>query len=109
MTSEIDSKDVVRLMLQYMKENNLTTSLRALQTETGVCMNTVDSLEVFVRNIQQGRWDTVLAQVSTLQLPQDKLISVGIICMCLCMQAEHFFSLFLYHVVCFLYVMLSVS
>lgn len=79
MTSEIDSKDVVRLMLQYMKENNLITAMHALQTETGVCMNTVDNMDTFVRDIKLGRWDTVLAQVSTLQLPQDKLISVGFI------------------------------
>jgi len=66
-------------MLQYMKENNLSTSMRALQTETGVSMNTVDNLEVFTRDIRMGHWDTVLAQVSTLQLPQDKLISVSFI------------------------------
>ena len=78
MTTEINSQDVVRLMLQYMKENNLTTSLRALQTETGVCMNTVDNMDNFVHDIQNGRWDSVLSQVSTIQLPQDKLLAVRV-------------------------------
>ena len=76
MTAEIESQDVVRLMLQFMKENNLMSSMRALQSETGVAMNTVDNIDTFIHNIQHGRWDTVLSQVSTLKLPQDKLIAV---------------------------------
>ena len=76
MTAEVSSQDVVRLMLQYMKENNLLSAMRALQTETGVCMNTVDNLDAFVQDILTGKWDRVLSTVSTLQLPQDKLIAV---------------------------------
>lgn len=45
---EIDSKDVIRLMLQFMKENNLTNSMVELQLETDVTLNTVDNLEGFV-------------------------------------------------------------
>ena len=76
MSLNVNSQDVVRMILQYLKENNLNTSLRALQLETGVCMNIVENVEVFVNNIINGKWDNVLAIVSTLQLPQDKLISV---------------------------------
>jgi WD40 repeat-containing protein SMU1 len=77
MTSlEIDSKDVIRLMLQFMKENNLSNSMRELQLETDVTLNTVDNLEAFVSDIQKGHWDSVMAQVSSLKLPTEKLISL---------------------------------
>jgi hypothetical protein len=37
-------------------------------------MNTVDSMENFLSDIIQGRWESVLPQVAGLQLPQDKLL-----------------------------------
>lgn len=36
----------------------------------------MDSVESFVADIHAGRWDSVLAQASHLQLPRDKLISL---------------------------------
>lgn len=77
MNAEIDAQDVIRLMLQYMKENNLHTAMRALQSESGVSMNTVDNVDNLVYDIQQGKWESVLMQVATLQLPQDKFIAVS--------------------------------
>jgi WD40 repeat-containing protein SMU1 len=74
MNIEIDSKDVIRLMQQFMKENGLLESLRALQTETDISLNTVDNLESFLSDIHNGKWDSVLAQVSSLKLPSEKLI-----------------------------------
>lgn len=71
---EIDSKDVIRLMLQFMKENNLTNSMRELQTESDVTLNTVDNLESFISDIQRGHWDSVISQVSSLKLPQEKMV-----------------------------------
>jgi WD40 repeat-containing protein SMU1 len=61
---EVQSEDVVRLMLQYMKEHNLTTSLKALQAESKVCLDTVDSLDNLSTDIIHGRWESVLPQVS---------------------------------------------
>lgn len=77
MSVEVDSQDVVRLMMQFMKENNLVASMKALHSETGVSLNTVDSVEGFVLDIQNGKWDMVLAQVANLQLPQDKQFAVS--------------------------------
>lgn len=71
---EIDSRDVIRLMLQFMKENNMTNSMRELQIESDVTLNTVDNLESFTSDIQKGHWDSVLSQVSSLKLPREKLV-----------------------------------
>ncbi|KAL7753896.1 hypothetical protein RI367_000828 [Sorochytrium milnesiophthora] len=73
---EIESQDVVRLMLQFLKENNLTRTMSVLQEETGVCMNTVDNVESFKQDVLQGRWDVVLRLVSGLKVPRRKLIDL---------------------------------
>lgn len=71
---EIDSQDVIRLIQQFLKENNLLVSLQALQKETGIALNTVDNVDKFALDIRQGRWDVIIPQLATLKLPQDKLV-----------------------------------
>ncbi|GAB5037580.1 wd40 repeat-containing protein smu1-like [Nannochloropsis oceanica] len=73
---EVEASDVIKLILQFCKENHLLHTLQTLQTEAQVAMNTVDSMENFLADITQGRWDTVLPQVAGLQLPQEKLSAV---------------------------------
>ncbi|RKP27457.1 WD40 repeat-containing protein SMU1 [Syncephalis pseudoplumigaleata] len=80
MSIEIESADVIRLIQQFLKENKLTGTLRALQArrrhsieETSIALNTVDSVEEFANDIKQGRWDVVLRTVAQLMLPPSKL------------------------------------
>eukprot|EP00897_Mesotaenium_endlicherianum_P010815 jgi/Mesen1/9762/ME000007S09821 len=57
----------------FCKENSLNQTFQALQSECQVSLNTVDSLESFVTDVNNGRWDVVLPQVAQLKLPRKKL------------------------------------
>lgn len=43
------------------------------QNECQVSLNTVDSVENFVSDVNNGRWDVILPQVAQLKLPRAKL------------------------------------
>jgi hypothetical protein len=44
-----------------------------VQNECQVSLNTVDSVEGFIADINNGRWDVVLPTVAQLKLPRSKL------------------------------------
>jgi WD40 repeat-containing protein SMU1 len=72
-TLEIEARDVIKIVLQFCKENSLHQTFQTLQNECQVSLNTVDSLETFVADINSGRWDVILPQVAQLKLPRKKL------------------------------------
>ncbi|KAI3378696.1 hypothetical protein SNEBB_005621 [Seison nebaliae] len=70
---EIESTDVIRLIQQFLKENNLLKTLECIKEETNVYTNTVDSIDNFTSNILNGHWDIVLQSVSDLKFSIEKL------------------------------------
>ncbi|XP_051221477.1 suppressor of mec-8 and unc-52 protein homolog 1-like [Lolium perenne] len=72
-TLEIEAGYVVKMMLQFCKENSLPQTFRTLQNEYQVLHNTGDSMDTFIANINAGCWGAVLLQVAQLNLPRMKL------------------------------------
>ncbi|KAH6763837.1 transducin family protein / WD-40 repeat family protein [Perilla frutescens var. frutescens] len=72
-TLEIEARDVIKIVLQFCKENSLHQTFQTLQNECQVSLNTVDSHETFVADINSGRWDAILPQVAQLKLPRKNL------------------------------------
>ncbi|PRP79879.1 WD40 repeat-containing protein SMU1-like [Planoprotostelium fungivorum] len=68
-TVEIDAGDVIRLMLQFCKENGLTRTLRVMQEESQVPLNIVDNLGSLINHVNTGNWDQVIQAISSLKLP----------------------------------------
>lgn len=64
---EVDARDATRLILQFLKENQLFDTMRALQEEAQISLNAVDSVEAFESDILNGRWDKVLQQTRALE------------------------------------------
>jgi WD40 repeat-containing protein SMU1 len=67
---------VIRLILQFLKENSLINTLKTLQEESQVYLNVVDSPQSLSNDIINGNWDSVLKNLSTLQIPVEKLFDL---------------------------------
>jgi len=75
-TANVESHDVIRLVLQFCKENGLVRTLQTLQEESRIGLNTVDSLEKFLSDVNHGQWAKVLQTVSYLTLPDNVLMDL---------------------------------
>lgn len=59
---------MIRVVLQFLKENSLLNSFHALSTETGVSLNTHSTPQALEAAVKAGEWDVVLREVSTIEI-----------------------------------------
>lgn len=67
---------VIRLILQFLKENQFDETATTLQTETSVKIEHIENKDQFIKEIKQGEWDTVLRHVMDLKIPSQKVIDL---------------------------------
>lgn len=72
-TTQVEASDIIRVILQFLKESNLKRSLQCLQEESSVALQTVDSLEAFQSDVMKGKWDSVVSTVGTMYVPEETL------------------------------------
>ncbi|KAJ3373929.1 hypothetical protein GGF31_008814 [Allomyces arbusculus] len=65
---EIKSEDIIRLIQQFLKENNLQRTLQSLQDETSITLNAAESTDTLRQDILAGRWEAVLRTTRSLTL-----------------------------------------
>jgi WD40 repeat-containing protein SMU1 len=66
MSIEIESDDVIRILQQFLHENNLKNTLSALQEETSIYMNMEP--EQLIPAIKNGEWQIVLKELQAVNL-----------------------------------------
>jgi WD40 repeat-containing protein SMU1 len=71
---EVDTGDILRLIMQFLREQGLVRSLAALQDEADVSFNVVDDLPAFTADVLAGRWDVLLPRVAAMALPPPVLM-----------------------------------
>ena len=66
---EVSPSDVIRLVLQFLREQGLQRSLAALASESGVPLNAVPDGSALQDDVLAGRWEAVLAALAGASLP----------------------------------------
>ncbi|SBT80639.1 alternative splicing regulator, putative [Plasmodium malariae] len=72
----VSAPDVIRLILQYLKENNLIRSFYVLQEESNIKLNAVSNVDVLISDINKGDWKNVLFNITTIDLSDDTLMNL---------------------------------
>lgn len=62
---------VIRVLIQFLKENRLTDTARMLQNEAKIQMNCLENRTEFSKLVSEGKWDQVLQQTSDLSLSEE--------------------------------------
>eukprot|EP00828_Plagiopyla_frontata_P042030 TRINITY_DN6174_c0_g1_i2.p2 TRINITY_DN6174_c0_g1~~TRINITY_DN6174_c0_g1_i2.p2 ORF type:complete len:548 (+),score=109.35 TRINITY_DN6174_c0_g1_i2:140-1783(+) len=76
MEIQIIQEDVIKLMLQYCKENGLIQTFQTLSQESKIALNSVDNKSAFLQDIERGKWDQVIRLIPTLCLPSSLLMEL---------------------------------
>jgi WD40 repeat-containing protein SMU1 len=67
---------IIRLIEQYLIENNLSNTLQVLQQESRVKCNILPSIQEFKNEIKNRRWDNVLNTIDNLEINSEILLDL---------------------------------
>ncbi|KAI7887019.1 WD40 repeat-like protein [Lichtheimia hyalospora FSU 10163] len=72
----VNNDDATRLIMQFLRENNLTKTLQVLQDETATTFNTIDDKDAFIDDIVEGKWDAVLRILGDMKIAPEHLFDL---------------------------------
>lgn len=74
----ISTKQIIQLILQFLKENNFISTYTAFQNETNIKDNFLSSelINSIKENILEGNWDLVLTAINHMMIPSSLLIEL---------------------------------
>ena len=74
----ISTKQIIQLILQFLKENNFISTYTAFQNETNIKDNFLSSelINSIKENIHEGNWDLVLTAINHMMIPSSILIDL---------------------------------
>ena len=74
----ISTKQIIQLILQFLKENNFISTYTAFQNETNIKDNFLSSelINSIKENILEGNWDLVLTAINHMMIPSSILIDL---------------------------------
>jgi len=70
---EVGTDDIVRVLLQFLRESGLHSTHATLTKETGVHENLLQSKSELKENILKGQWMSVLQKLASSSLPEETM------------------------------------
>ncbi|KAI8352874.1 WD40-repeat-containing domain protein [Choanephora cucurbitarum] len=74
--SNINKENVTKLIIQFLRENNLNQTRSVLEKESQLTFQAVDDKARLLQEIKDGRWDNILKQVNQLGLEAHQLLDL---------------------------------
>lgn len=72
----VATTDIIRLVLQFLKECNLMRTFFVLQEEANVKLNASSDHHIIINDIKRGDWKNVLRNITTVDISDDTLFAL---------------------------------
>ncbi|CAG9330777.1 unnamed protein product [Blepharisma stoltei] len=73
LSHEVEHSDIIKIILQYLQDTQLSKSFKTLEEESHIYWSGIDSIEDLQSEIKEGSWDHVLEKLSNYKLEQEML------------------------------------
>ncbi len=74
--TNVNPSDIIKLTLQFLRENGLVNSANTLENESGIKLNAVDSIDRFRNDIISGQWQNILRDIDGVEIKSDVLVDL---------------------------------